>query len=314
MKRIKKKIEEIKEFFISLSKKIILPGFKGYSLYYVGSFFIKGMQQGAISIRASSVAFNLFIAVFPTLIFFFSLIPFIPVENFQYELFGVLAEVLPDTAYSLMHETISDTILNQRTSILSLGFFLMLFFASNGVMAFVEAFNNSYHQIDTRNWISKRLISIVLVIILSVLILVAITLMVTGNNFIVNFVSNHPFYQQYRRIIFFGVGMVKWLLIILMYFLATSFLYYLAPARKSRFRFITPGAILSTFLQIISSSGFAYYVNNFARYNKLYGSIGTVIVVMLLFYITSLALIIGFELNVSILTSKKNISIKSLEN
>lgn len=313
MKKIKQKIEDIKQFGISVSKRIILPGFRGYSFFYIGSFFFKGIQKGAISIRASSVAFNLFIAVFPTLIFFFSLIPFIPVENFQYELFGVLAEILPDSAYSLMYETISDTILNQRTSIMSIGFFLMLFFASNGVLAFVEAFNNSYHEIDTRNWISKRLISIVLVVILSILLLVAITLIVMGNNFIVNFVGNHPFYQQYGGMISFSVVVLKWILVVMLYFLATSFLYFLAPAKKSRFRFITPGAIFATFLQIISSLGFAYYVNNFAQYNKLYGSIGTIIVVMLLFYITALALILGFELNSSILTSKKNISIKSLK-
>ncbi len=313
MNWVKQKIEDSKQFLALLSKRIILPGFKGYSLYYVGSFFFKGIQKGAVSIRASSVAFNMFIAIFPTLIFLFSLIPFVPVNNFQYELFSVLAEILPDSAYSLMHETISDTILNQRTSILSIGFLLMLFFASNGVLAFVEAFNNSYHQIDTRNWISKRLISVFLVLILSILLLIAITLIVMGNNYIVNFVRNHPYYQQFGRVIFFFVGFVKWFLVVMLYFLATSFLYYLAPARKSRFRFITPGAILATFLQIVSSLGFSYYVNNFAQYNKLYGSIGTIIVVMLLFYITALALILGFELNGSILTSKKNISIKSIE-
>jgi membrane protein len=310
MKKLQQKILALKLFIISVSKKIILPGFRGYSLYYVGSFFIKGIQQGAISVRAASVAYNLFIAIFPTLIFLFSLIPFVPVENFQYELFSILAEVLPDSAYSLMHETISDTILNQRSSILSIGFLLMLFFASNGVLAFIEAFNSSYHDLDTRNWLSKRLISIVLVIILSVLLLIAITLIVVGDNFLIRFVGNHPSYLQYSDSLYFTVGILKWLTIILLYFLATSFLYYLAPAKKSRFRFITPGAILATFLQIISSLGFSYYVNNFAQYNKLYGSIGTIIVVMLLFHITALALIVGFELNVSILTSKKYISIK----
>ncbi|MDD2385586.1 MAG: YihY/virulence factor BrkB family protein [Bacteroidales bacterium] len=313
IKFVKKQKQRLEKFVVKLSKKIILPGFRGYSLYYVGSFFFKGIQEGAVSMRASSVAFNLFIAIFPALIFFFSLIPFIPVQNFQYELFSILAEVLPDSAYSLLHETISDTILNQRSSILSIGFFLMLFFASNGVLSFIEAFNNSYHHVDSRNWISKRLISVLLIVIVSVLLLLAISLIVVGNNYFLNFMGDHQFQQKYSSALFFVIGVFKWILVIGLYFLAISFLYFLAPAKKSRFRFITPGAIFATVLQVISSLGFAYYVNNFARYNKLYGSIGTIIVVMLLFYITALALIIGFELNASIFSSNKKFSIKRLK-
>ncbi|MDD2634162.1 MAG: YihY/virulence factor BrkB family protein [Bacteroidales bacterium] len=307
--------QRLKTFGVKLSKKIILPGFKGYSLFYVGSFFFKGIQHGAVTMRASSVAYNMFVAIFPALIFFFSLIPFIPVSNFQYELFSILAEVLPDSAYSLLHETISDTILNQRSSILSLGFFLMLFFASNGVLSFIEAFNKSYHYVDSRNWISKRLISVLLILIVSVLLLLAISLIVVGSNFFFEFMGAHNFKQEYRKILFIGIGVLKWMLVIGLYFLAISFLYYLAPAKKSRFRFITPGAIFATILQIVSSLGFAYFVNNFARYNKLYGSIGTIIVVMLLFYITALALILGFELNASIFSNKQkqNFSIKRLQ-
>jgi len=290
----------------SLTDKIILPGFKGYSLYYVGSFFFKGIMKGSVSMRASSVAFNLFISLFPALIFLFSLIPFIPVENFQYELFSVLAEVLPDNAYSLMYETISDTIMTQRSSILSIGFLLMLFFSSSGIMSMIEAFNTTYHQFETRSDISIRLISLFLVVILSLLLMIAISLIVIGNSFFVGFISNHPAMNE-SNFVFFIVGFLKWILIVGLYFLAISFLYYLAPAKKSRFRFITPGAIFATFLQIITVIGFSYYVNNFAQYNKLYGSIGTVIVVMLLIYISSLALILGFELNVSIFSRENKI-------
>jgi len=307
---VKKKIQNLiklaHQAIKSITDNIILPGFKGFSLYYVGSFFVKGVQEGAISLRASSVAFNLFISLFPALIFFFSLIPFIPVANFQFELFGILAEVLPDSAYALFHETISDTILNQRSRILSIGFLLMLIFSSNGVMSLIEAFNSTYHHFETRSALSIRLISLLLVIIMSFLLLIAISMIIMGNSFFVGFISDHPDLST-SSFLYIFVGFLKWSLIILLYFLAISFLYYMAPSKKSRFRFITPGAIFATFLQIVSSLGFAYYVNNFAQYNKLYGSIGTVIVVMLLFYITSLALILGFELNVSILSSENKI-------
>ncbi|MDD3740705.1 MAG: YihY/virulence factor BrkB family protein [Bacteroidales bacterium] len=308
-KKIQNLINKLDLILKSLTNHIILPGFKGYSLYYVGSFFFKGILKGSVSMRASSVAFNLFISLFPALIFLFSLIPFIPVENFQYELFSVLAEVLPDNAYSLMYETISDTIMNQRSSILSIGFLLMLFFSSNGVMAMIEAFNTTYHHFETRSDLSIRLISLLLVLILSLLLMLAISLIIIGNNVFVGFISNHPVMNE-SGFVFFLVGLLKWILIVGLYFLAISFLYYLAPAKRSRFRFITPGAIFATFLQIITVIGFSYYVNNFAQYNKLYGSIGTVIVVMMLFYISSLALILGFELNVSIFSRENKISKK----
>ena len=87
--------------------------------------------------------------------------------------------------------------------------------------------------------------------------------------------------------------------------LAISILFYFAPSKKNKFKFISPGAIFATFLQVITVLGFTFYVNNFAQYNKLYGSIGTVIVVMLLIYISSLSLILGFELNASILHGDK---------
>ncbi len=308
---LKKQLENIIKFIKLVSRKIILPGFKGYSLYYVGSFFIKGVQKGAIAIRARSVAFNMFIAVFPALIFLFSLIPFIPIDNFQNDLFKLLEDTMSQSLYKLLFETISDTLLNQNSSALSIGLLLMLIFSSNGVMALIEAFNNTYFETDNRNRISQRLISIFLVVIMSVLFIIAISLIVTGNNFIAEFISLHDAFQEFEGLIFYVVGAIKWIFIVLLYFFATSFLYYLAPAKKSRFRFISPGAIFATFLQIVTSLGFAYYVNNFAQYNKLYGSIGTVVIVMLIFYITSLALILGYELNVSILTSKKNISIKN---
>jgi len=196
--------------------------------------------------------------------------------------------------------------MTQRSSILSIGFLLMLFFSSSGIMSMIEAFNTTYHQFETRSDISIRLISLFLVVILSLLLMIAISLIVIGNSFFVGFISNHPAMNE-SNFVFFIVGFLKWILIVGLYFLAISFLYYLAPAKKSRFRFITPGAIFATFLQIITVIGFSYYVNNFAQYNKLYGSIGTVIVVMLLIYISSLALILGFELNVSIFSRENKI-------
>ncbi len=282
-----------------ITKKIILPGFYGYSLYDVGVFFVRGLRRGAITIRAASIAFHLFIAIFPGLIFLFSLIPYVPVENFHVQLLDALASILPDSVFNLLQETIVDTIMVQRGSTLSIGLILMLFFSSNGVISMIEAFNATYYDIDTRNIISQRITAVALVIILSILIIVAISLMSIGNTLFLKLLLQNP--EMYDFMINYSLLVLKWIIIIGLFFLAISFLFYLAPSKKSRFRFITPGGIFATFLIIVSGLAFTYYINNFALYNKLYGSIGTIIIIMLLFYFAALAMILGFELNVSIL-------------
>lgn len=283
--------------FYNLTKKIIIPGFKGNSLYYVGSFFIKGIKEGTIGIRASSVAFSFFMAIFPAFIFLFSLIPFIPIDGFQKELFSLLNSALPDQASALFESTISNTIKQQRGGLLSIGFLLLIYFTSNGFASLIGAFNASYHTIKARNWFSERLVSIILVFVVGILLIIAVSLIILGSFLFSKILVLFPFLDNIYVNILFEIS--KWLLIILIYFIVISIMYYVAPAKKAKIRLITPGAIFATFFQIISVQAFSYYVTNFANYNKLYGSIGTIIIVMMLFYITAWVLILGYELNIS---------------
>ncbi|HRW22449.1 MAG TPA: YihY/virulence factor BrkB family protein, partial [Bacteroidales bacterium] len=246
---------------------------------------------------------NLFVSVFPMIIFFFTMIPYIPIDNFQSELLKFLNDVLPEDAYNLFSSTIEDTVIIQRGRLLSIGFILMLFFSSNGIIALIHAFNATHHDIETRSWLNKRVIAILLVIILSILVTTAISLVTVSNRLAIN-VLNLDLLKS--STVFFIVGFLKWIIVIALFYFGTSFLYYLGPSRKSHFRFISPGATLATIIQIIATLGFSYYVNNFGQYNKLYGSIGTIIVVMMLLYITSFALILGFELNASIRETDMN--------
>lgn len=304
--KLKKAKLKTHNFIKETSKKIILPGFNGLSLFYVGRFFIKGLKEGYITMRASSVAYNIFISIFPALIFLFSLIPFIPLKDFHIELFSLLAEVLPGNAYDLLYDTITDTIMTQRSSILSLGFFLMLFFASNGILSLISAFNASYHSLETRSYAAIRVLSIIMVIVISTLFITAISLLIIGDDFFVRLLVTHPEWSDNTGLTVI-IRIIRWILVIILYFLAIAILYYYAPAKKSRFNFFSPGAIFATLIQIPSLYGFSYYVNNFSQYNKLYGSIGTIIVVMTLIYVISLTLILGFELNASILSGKENL-------
>jgi len=288
-------------FLIRLSKKIILPGFDGLPLYDVTVFFIKGLSKGYITSRASAISFNLFLAIFPALIFFFTIIPFIPIENFQQTLLALIHDFMPGKAYETVRETVEDIVTRPRGDLLSIGFILSLYFSTNGINSLMEAFNNTYHAMETRTIIKQRLICLLLMIIISLLLIIAIGLMTFGND-ILTLILPRGITQS--GLYFGAIRLIKWLIILATLFFTTAFLYYFAPAKRKHFRFISAGASLATFLIIVTTLGFNFYVDNFSKYNVLYGSIGTLMVVMLWIYFNSFSLLVGFELNASIKNAK----------
>ncbi len=289
-------------FLIGLSKKIVLPGFDGIPLYDVTIFFVKGLNEGYITSRASAISFNFFLAVFPTLIFFFTIIPFIPITNFQQSLLDLIRDFLPDAAYTTVQTTVEDIITRPRGGLLSVGFLLSLYFATNGINSLMEAFDNTYHIIETRTAIRQRLVAIFLVVIITVLLIISIGLITFGTRFLSIILPEHILKS---KIYFSVIVITKWLITFAMLFFAISFIYYFAPAKKRHFRFISAGSTLATLLIITTTLGFNFYVDNFSKYNALYGSIGTLLIVLLWIYFNSFSMLIGFELNASILHVKR---------
>ena len=279
------------------AKRISLPFFDGVPLYDVALFFWRSIVDGAITTRASAVAFSFFIAFFPGLIFLFTLIPYIPIDNFQNELLLLIEQVVPESTFATIDETVTDIVKIQRSGLLSLGFFLALIFATNGIASMMSAFDATIHSIYRRTWLSQRLAATILLFILLVLLTVAIALLTGGQDFI-NYLDTKDFIKDGFIVFLLIVG--KWIITIALFFFAYAFLYYMAPAKKTQWRFISAGGTLATILSIITLVGFTYYINNFGQYNKLYGSIGTLLIILLLMYIMSLILLVGFELNASI--------------
>ncbi len=279
------------------AKKAYLPGFDGMPLYDVMVFFWRSIVDGALSTRASAIAYSFFIALFPAIIFLFTLIPYIPIDNFQTQLFLLIKDMVPAGAFTAIEGTVQDILTRQRGDLLSLGFLMALIFFTNGFASMMTAFDASLHSFERRTWLDQRLIALLLVGILSVLVTLAIALITSGQH-----VINYLVYKGYLKdhFTFYVLTIGKWFVILFLFFIANSFLYYLAPAKKTKWRFISAGGTLSTVLSIITFVGFSYYINNFGQYNKLYGSIGTLLVIMLLMYILSMILLIGFELNASI--------------
>lgn len=291
------KLISIWESVVSKAKRVTFPGLDGMAVYDVMVFFWRSIVDGALTTRASAIAFSFFVALFPAIIFLFTLIPYIPIENFQTELFLLMRDMVPEGAFNAIEETVKDILTRQRGGLLSLGFFMALIFSTNGFASIMTAFDASLHSFERRTWVGQRLIALLLLAIMSVLLTITIALITSGQLFI-NYLVSRDILKDHFTIYTLTVG--KWIVILLLIFVANSFLYWLAPAKRTKWRFISAGGTLSTVLSIATFLGFSYYINHFGQYNKLYGSIGTLLVILLLMYLVSMILLIGFELNASI--------------
>ena len=287
------------------SKRVALPGFEGMPIYNVADFFFTGIQRGSIVTRAQSLAFSFFLAIFPATIFLFSLIPYVPIQNFQDQLLLLIRNLLPHNAYESTRETIEDIIRHQRGGLLSLGFAFALYFTTNGFMALMRGFNSSYHEQEKRSPWKRRIVAVVLTMILSVLLIVA-TVLIIFSEVTFKYLVKKAILKSKTQVVLILLG--KWIVVFALFFFAISFLYYYAPAVRKKWKFISAGSTFATILTIILSIGFAFFVNNFGQYNKVYGSIGTLIVILLWIYFNSLILLLGFELNASIDRAKNKVT------
>ncbi len=293
-------------YLIECTKYIAFPGFRPLSLYTVAVFFFNEIKKGTLANKASSLAYNFMLAIFPATIFLFTLIPYIPIKHFQDQLLIVLAQIMPHDAYKAFEATIIEIIKKQNAKLFSFGFLTALFFATNGVIRLMQAFNKSSLIEETRSYMHRRWVALVLTVVISISMLVAVSIMIAGHKTLI-FLQHH-FYSKAHGW-FIAIALLKWVIVINIFFVTVSLLYRYGPAHKQRWKFLSPGSILATGLAVLTSLGFTYYINNFSSYNSLYGSLGTLIVMMIWLYLNSLIILIGFELNASIELSKRSIKI-----
>ncbi len=285
---------------ISQAKQISLPGFESIPIYDVVVFFIRGIQRGALTTRASSIAFHFALASLPLIIYLFTLIPHIPINNFQEGFMSMVESMLPSNVFQLLESTLRDMFIKRRALQL-LGILIALYFATNAINVLIVAFNNTYHAIETRSWMERRTIAAFLVIIMFVLMVTAISLIIFSRSAI-NLLEDKEIIQKSLTLYIFRIG--KWIVIIALIYSALSFLYWLGPSRKMKWKFYSAGSSLASVLVILTSLIFSFIINNFGQFNKFYGSIGTLMVILLWLYLNSIALLIGFELNASIKGAK----------
>jgi membrane protein len=288
-------------FFIRQSKRIYLPGFEGVPLYDVIKFFFRQVRLVGLNERAAAISYNFIMAIPPTCLFLFTLIPHLPFINkktIKDQLHSLIIDVIPAKVYNQNIIKFIDSFLDQaRIGLLSFGIILSLFFASNAMMGLMRSFNKNYIGFEKRGGLQKRwtaikLTSLILSLVLACLLLLiaqgaVLKLIGVQSLEVRNFIKN-----------------IRWLFIVGLIFYIYAFIYKYAPATQKRWKLLSPGSILGTTLSLLATIGFSYFVTNYGKYNALYGSIGTVIVLMILVFINSMALLIGFELNVSIKSLK----------
>ncbi len=294
---------------VNWSKKLVLPGFEGLPLYDVLHFFFKQTQQIGLNERAASVAFNFLMAIPPLFIFIFTLLSFIPGSKRLYEeILVLLRNVIPDAATFTMIKNVMDDFFATGTGTLSFGLLLALYFASNATLTIMRTFRKSMLHIDLeeRNFLEIRLSAIRLTFIIVLLIIATIMIMLT-QTIILNWIIDQMNIKD--SLIDFLLGSGHFLVTFLLIFLAIGLTYRYAPHVQKKWRVRTPGAMLATILIMSFTYLFSYWVNNIASYNKVYGSLGSILILMFLVFVNSLVLLIGFELNVSI-NSLKSIAEK----
>jgi len=278
---------------VAYTKTIKLPGLKGLSLYELLELYIYGIVEGAFSYRAGSIAFSFFMALFPFALFILNLIPYIPLENFQQDFLTFVSESVPPNTYGAIELILLDIMNNSYKSLLSTGVIMSMILMSNGVNAIIGGFTSSYHISISRGFFRQYLVALVLSVLLSVLMLLAVAVFLSVE--ILTHVSDYPVLAIVGRNIF----------MVLMILLIVSILYKFGAKETKKMAFISYGSVFTTLLIALTSYGFGIYVLKFAKYNELYGSIGTLLVIMIYIWINCMILLLGFELNATIYQLKR---------
>ena len=289
---------------INLNRKVKLLrkfhwGDPSRNLYEIGRIFFTQLRKDDISERAGSMAFSFTLALFPLLLFILNTIPYLQ-NFFPYittdNILQFMREVLPPEMYGQLENTILDIISKPRQSLLSLGFFFALFSSSQGVISMMSSFNSVYKTKDDRSFVKGRLISVAILLVLVVTICAASTIMIFGNILISGLEELHVFNSNFMIFLF---NTLKFFVLLMVFYFTTAFIFRVAPAVHDKWHFFSIGSQVAGLLITVSFYLFTFYLNNFASYNKLYGSIGTLIGLMLWIFITSLIILISFEINVT---------------
>lgn len=290
----------ILNWLINILKTIKLPGFEGLSIYNLVRMYVIGIVKGALTSRAGSIAFSIFLALFPFALFVLTIIPFIPIDGFQADFILLIKQALPPKTSEAVDMVLIDIANNKYQGLLSFGFLMSIFLMTNGINALFSAFEYTYHTINTRSVIRQYLVA------LSVSLLLVFSLMILSGILVFsNYEITHLQESGVLKNASFISGLVQMLILLVSLFLGIATLYFFGTIDGKKIGFFSPGAIMTTLLVLANFKLFSIYVSKFSQYNQLYGSIGTLIVLMLFIWLNAIILLLGYELNTSLICLKK---------
>lgn len=290
---------------VTLMRNIRFKKHEGVSLYKIVKIFFKNLQEDEIMDRANGVAFNFILATFPAIIFLFTLIPYFthyfPEIN-QDSIMAFLKELMPASMFDVASGTVLDIVSNQRGGLLTLGFFFAMYLSTNGMMALMRAFNSCYKTVENRSGLKTRVIATGLTFNMAISLFLTIILLIIGQ-LVLEYVMGHL--REFDLVdldsaTVFLLLALRFLVIFIVFFLSISTIYYFGPAIHYNWRFFSVGSLVATLLTIAVSYGFSFYITNFGTYNKVYGSIGVLIALMVWIQLITVVLLIGYEINASI--------------
>lgn len=299
-------------------KRIKFKNHDNLSLYKFLKIFLYNINEDEIMDRSYGVAFNFILAIFPAIIFLFTLIPYVSVyfpEITTATIMEFLQEVIPENMYAAVSTTVLDIVSNQRGGLLTFGFLLALYLSTNGMAALMRAFNACYRTVEKRNWFKMRLTSTGLTLMLAFVLLLAIALLIVGQ-FALNYTTTHLEKFSHLNLDAYTIYllfMLRFVVIFIVFFVAISFIYYFGPAIHYNWSFFSIGSFVATLAVLGISYGFSFYITNFSSYNKVYGSIGALIALMAWVQLITLVLLFGYEINASLHYARKMAAVNAYQ-
>lgn len=300
---IESKIRKLTLWWKMKTRKIILPGLDGLSLYNLWVLYTGGIVRGTFSTRASSIAFSFFMAIFPFLLFILNLIPYITfVDDFQIKFLLYMNDLLPPETSDFFGPFFQDIAENPRGGLLSFSFILSIFLMTNGVNAIFTGFEHSYHTKNNRSIPRQYMVAVGVSLILALLLLISVISAVYISYLIedleeMNIINRGGF----------GADLIRYSGFIILIYTAVAILYYFGTREARKAKFFSIGALFTTILIVTTTILFGLYITNFSNYNELYGSIGALLILMFYIWLNSNLLLLGFELNASLIKLKKKI-------
>ena len=284
---MKKILHKLKSFFDSIP----LPGFEGITLLNLFQFLKEVFQKGNFAIRSAAVSFHFFVALFPTLIFLLSLIPYLPIDGVKESLLLLAGDLMPIVIYDIFETTVNELFTRRYNALLSIGFVLSLYYASLGINTLLTAFSQSYQLKLKNGYFKQQLISLGIFLFIIIMFLSAVALSIFGN-----YLGSQLVSLDVGNYVNFLIDIFKLLLQILLVIFGIAILYHFGNPHTKKFRLINAGTLFATIVIFLATKGLSIYFSNFNVYNKIYGSIGSLLITLVWLNLVSYVLIIGFEL------------------